>query len=145
MMWTLGFATCAKNVSLLVDTDVLIWFLRGRASARRTVLEHRPVEMSAVTYMELAQGVRNRRELQLLRHTLQRNGWRVLPLTEEISHRASTYIERYALSDGMRLADALIAASAVQSGSALLTANARHYRCVPGLALELYDPAGKET
>ncbi len=127
---------------MLVDTDVLIWFMRGQASARRTVLEHPPIELSAVTYMELAQGVRNRQELQLLQRTIRRNGWRIVPLSEDIGHRASTYVERYALSDGMRLADALIAASAVQFGSALLTGNARHYRCIPGLALERYDPAG---
>ncbi len=127
---------------MLVDTDVLVWFLRGRAAARRTILEHSPVEMSAVTYMELAQGVRNRQELQLLQRTIRRNGWRIVPLSEDISHRATIYVERYALSDGMRLADALIAASAVQSGSTLLTGNARHYRCIPDLALERYDPAG---
>ena len=92
--------------------------------------------------MELAQGVRNRQELHLLQRTIRRNGWRIVPLSEDIGHRASTYVERYALSDGMRLADALIAASAVQFGSALLTGNTRHYRCIPGLALERYDPAG---
>ena len=125
---------------MLVDTDVLIWFLRGRDSARRAIAEGRSVEISAVTYMELVQGVRSKEELRLLRLTVQRNGWQILPLTADIGHRATIYIENYALSDGMGLADALIAAAAVESGAVLLTGNERHYKCVPGLTLKRYRP-----
>lgn len=125
---------------MLVDTDVLIWFLRGRESAREAIAARRSVELTAVTYMELVQGVRSKEELRLLRLTIQRNGWRILPLTENIGQRATIYLENHALSDGMRLADALIAASAVESGSVLLTGNERHYKCVPGLTLDRYQP-----
>lgn len=93
-----------------------------------------------MTYMELVKGVRDKEELRLLRLTIQRNGWRILPLTENIGHRATVCLENYSLSDGMRLADALIAASAVESGAVLLTGNERHYKCVPGLALKRYQP-----
>ncbi len=40
----------------------------------------------------------------------------------------------------MRVADALIAASVVQSGAALMTANLRHYKCIPDITLEHYCP-----
>ena len=123
-----------------IDTDVLIWFLRGRSSAREALARCRPVELSAVTYMELVQGVRDRNELRMLRRTIRLNEWRILPLTEDISHRATMYVEGYALSDGLRVADALIAASAVQSGAALMTANTRHYKCIPDIELEPYRP-----
>ena len=125
---------------MLIDTDVLIWFLRGRSSAREALAQCRPVELSAVTYMELVQGVRDKSELRMLRRTIRLNGWRILPLTEDISHRAVMYVEGYALSDGLRVADALIAASAVQSGAALMTANSRHYQCIPDIELEPYRP-----
>ena len=125
---------------MLIDTDVLIWFLRGQPSARTALEGTQSIEMSAVTYMELAQGARNKEELRLLRLTIRLNGWRILPLTEEISHRATMYIENYALSHGMRLTDALIAAAAVQSGGALMTANTRHYECVPDITLNRYRP-----
>ena len=125
---------------MLVDTDVLIWFFRGRHSAQAAIEACRPVELSAVTYMELVQGVRDKEELRLLRRTIRLNGWQILPITANISHRAMMYIENHALSDGMRLADALIAASAVESGVAIMTDNTRHYRRTPGISLERYRP-----
>ena len=123
-----------------VDTDVLIWFFRGQHSAQAAIEARRPVELSTVTYMELVQGVRDKEELRLLRRTIRLNGWQILPITANISHRAMMYIENHALSDGMRLADALIAASAVESGIAIMTANTRHYRRIPGISLERYRP-----
>ena len=123
-----------------VDTDVLNWFFRGQHSAQSAIEACRPVELSAVTYMELVQGVRDKEELRLLRRTIRLNGWQILPITANISHRAMMYIENHALSDGMRLADTLIAASAVESGIAIMTANTRHYRRIPGISLERYRP-----
>ena len=134
------FAGCAKGVGMLIDTDVLIWILRGQRSARDAIAECRSVELSAVTWMELVQGVRDKEELRTLRQTIRLNEWRVLPLTEDISYRATMCVENHSLSDGVRLADALIAASAVQAGLVLLTASSRHYRCIPDLALEQYRP-----
>lgn len=125
---------------MLIDTDVLIWFLRGRSSAREALAQCRPVELSAVTYMELVLGVRDKNELRMLRRTIRLNDWRILPLTEDVSHRATLYVEGYARSDGLRVGDALIAASAVQSGAALMTANSRYYKCIPDIVLEQYRP-----
>ena len=134
------FGNCGRGVRMLIDTDVLIWFLRGRNSALDAIRRCPSVELSAVNYMELVQGVRDSHELRMLLRTVRINGWRIIPLTESISHRATWYVESYALSDGMRVADALIAASAVQSGATLMTANVRHYRCIPDISLEHYRP-----
>ena len=131
---------CAKGARMLIDTDVLIWFLRGRSSARDAIGKCPSVELSAVTWMELVQGVRDTEELRMLRRTMRLDGWQMVPLTESIGHRAISYVESYALSDGIRVADALIAASAVQSGTALMTANVRHYKGIPGITLEHYRP-----
>ena len=139
-MWTRTFETCARGALLFVDTDVLIWFLRGRATARHALESCAAVEVSTVVYMELVQGVRNKAELQALRRTVRLNGWRILPLTEAIGHRATLYLETFALSHGLRLADGLIAATAVEAGSTLLTANHRHYRCVSDLSLRAFTP-----
>lgn len=125
---------------MLLDTDVLVWFLRGRKSALAAITECASVELSAVSYMELVQGVRDRNELLGLRRAIGENAWRVIPISEAISHRAVVYLERHALAHGMRLADALIAATAVETGEALMTANVRHYRFLSDLDLLRYQP-----
>ena len=125
---------------MLVDTDVLIWLFRGAESAKQAIDAASPVALSAVTCMELAQGVRDKDELRRLRRTLAEADWRMLPLTPSIGARAIMYIENYALSDGLRFPDALIGATAVESGDRLLTGNSRHYRCIPGLSLLPYLP-----
>lgn len=125
---------------MLVDTDVLFWLFRGRESARAALAACVDVKLSAVTYMELVQGVRNRDELRLLRRTIGANRWQVVPLTENIGHRATLYVENHALSHGMRMADALVAATAVECGDSLLTANLRHYRFLREISLEQYRP-----
>ena len=50
------------------------------------------------------------------------------------------YLESLGLSHGLRLADALMAATAIEAGETLLSANARHYRCVPALPLATFKP-----
>ncbi len=52
---------CAAGAGMLIDTDVLIWLLRGKLSARRALEKCDTVQLSAVTYMELVQGMRDKR------------------------------------------------------------------------------------
>ena len=48
---------------MLVDTDVLIWYLRGNERAREAIESLPSFSVSVVTYMELVQGMRNQQEL----------------------------------------------------------------------------------
>lgn len=66
-MWTRTFEKCARGALLLVDTDVLIWFLRGRATARHALESCAAVEVSTVVYMELSARRAQQGELQALR------------------------------------------------------------------------------
>jgi predicted nucleic acid-binding protein len=134
------FGSFAKAADMLIDTDVLIWLFRGRASAKRALEACDAVQLSAITYMELVQGMRNKDEFRSLRKSIHDHNWEILPLSENISHRATVYIENYALSDGLELADALIAASAVESGATLMTANIKHYKVIPEMELSRYRP-----
>ena len=124
----------------LVDTDVLIWNFRGDRLAAQLLDAAPGVGLSSVTYMELVQGMRNKRELQRLRQALHYWQARVLPVTEGISARAVFLVEEFALSHSLQLADALIAATAIDHGEPLVTANDRHYRHIPDLEIELFRP-----
>lgn len=125
---------------MLIDTDVIIWNLRGNQAAADT-LDHLPgFSLSAVSYMELLQGVRNRQEQQLLRRALRFWNAGLVHMDEGISARAAFLVEQYALSHSMQLADALIAATTIELGTSLLTANDRHYRHVPELEIAIFRP-----
>ena len=54
-----------------------------------------------------------------------------MPVTPAISQRASALIDELALSQGMRLADALIGATAIEIQATLLAANVKHFSARP--------------
>ncbi|MBL7249476.1 type II toxin-antitoxin system VapC family toxin [Alloalcanivorax marinus] len=124
----------------LVDTDVLIWNLRGNEAAARLLDGGEPFIVSAVSYMELLQGLRDNQELRTLRRALRFWGADLLHLNEEISARAMFLVEEYALSHNMQMADALIAAGALYLGVPLVTANDRHYRHIKELEILVFRP-----
>lgn len=126
---------------MLVDTDVLIWNLRGEPSAADRLDQEAPFAISAVTYMELAQGVRDKHELGVLRRCLRFWSSDILPIDSAISARATFLVEQHALADSLQLADALIAATALEHGFVLLTGNVKHYRPIEALATETFRPS----
>jgi len=125
---------------MIFDTDILIWVLRGSAKAARLVDETPVRRISVVTFMELLQGARDKRESRLIKAFLSDFGFLTLPLTENIGHRAAIYVEEYGLGSGLRTADALIAATAAEHGLALCTGDRAHYHAIRDLALEPFRP-----
>ena len=125
---------------MLVDTDVLIFNQRGNEKAAEWLDSQPHITLSAVTWLELIQGVRNRQELRTLREALRYWGASIQPINEEISARAQFWLETYALSHGMRMADALIAATAWYLACPLFTANDRHYRFIDELEVQVFRP-----
>lgn len=123
---------------MLIDSDVLVWLTRGHEGAAQRLSGLVPWRLSAVTYIELAQGCRNKVELAQLKQGLTQCDAQLLPLTPAISERAMALIDAYALSHGLQLADALIGATALEHGLALLTGNAKHFLHLPGLAVEVF-------
>lgn len=125
---------------VLVDTDVLIWNFRGNTRAADLLDESEMFYLSAVTYMELVQCVRNKNELQELRRAIHFWGTKIEPIDEQISSRATYLVETYSLSHGMQMADALIAATALSLGLPLVTANDKHYQMAEGLEIRVFRP-----
>lgn len=125
---------------MLVDTDILIWYMRGNANARRVIEGLPSFSVSVVTYMELVQGMRHRRELTALRQALREWNARIVYIDEEISIKAMFLVERHFLSNSLRLADALIASTALANGMPVLTANHKHYKTVSQLEIEIFRP-----
>ena len=125
---------------MIIDTDVLIWYLRGNEKAY-TLIENLPTfYISVITYMELVQGMRNKQELHEFRKALRIWNAKILYITEDISTKAMFFIERHYLSNSMEIADSLIAATSVTNALTLITGNDKHYRIIKDLEIKIFRP-----
>jgi predicted nucleic acid-binding protein len=125
---------------MLFDTDILIWYLRGNPKAAKIIQDTVAKQISTVVYMELLQGARDKREVKVIRTFLKDAGFEILPLTENIGHRASVYMEEYCLKTGMCMADALLASTAVENQLPLITGNSKHYKTITEVELRIFRP-----
>ena len=125
---------------MLVDTDVLIWHLRGYPQATRLLDQLDALTLSAVSYLEVLQGMRNKAELVAVKKMLDKRLARLLPVTEAITLRATDLMESLTLSHGLQMGDALIAATAIEHQLPVLTANVKHFSAVASLTVEAFVP-----
>ncbi len=125
---------------MLIDTDVLIWYLKGNEKAYKIIENSSNFFISVVTYMELVQGMRNKNELNNLRKALHIWNAQILYISEEISAKAMFYVEQHFLSHSMQLADALIAATAIAYGNPILTGDDKHYKVFKDLETKRFRP-----
>ncbi len=117
---------------ILVDTDVLIEYLRGRAEAveyLRGVADR--ILLSSIVVAELYAGVRDGSEQAILDEFIAL--FRIVPVTAPIARAAGLLKRDFARSHGTGLADAILAASAQAEGATLATLNVRHYPMFKGL------------
>ena len=116
---------------LLIDTDILVDFLRGFPKAVK-YLKTRSEEIlvSAITVAELYAGVRDdeRRHLDDLISLFE-----VVPISREIAVTGGLFKQQYHKSPGVGLADAIIAATSVKSEAELKTLNTKHFPMIKGL------------
>lgn len=119
---------------ILVDTDVLVWSLRGSEPARawlRGAREREPLAISVVSIAELTGGMRSAERDRV---------WSLLaalrpePVTEVIARRAGELRREYRASHGaISTPDYLIAGTADVLGARLATLNTRHFPMFKGL------------
>ncbi len=120
---------------ILVDSDILIWVLRGRPEARewmhRTRRSGEVLAISSVSIGEVAGTTRSgeRREVRRFLSSLA-----PFPITMREAWQAAEYRRRYRRSHGsIELTDYLIAATAFTEGLPLATLNIRHFPMFPDL------------
>lgn len=111
---------------VLVDTDILSIFLRGKEEARALLVraaEESLLCCSAITVAEIFAGMREHerdKTVDLI------DSLEVLDVTREIAEKAGAY-KRNSRIQSLELADCIIAASAFVKQALLTTANAKHY------------------
>lgn len=118
---------------MLIDTDIIIWNMRGYLKAAEWISSQKKICISSVTLMELVQGMRNKKELEALDKTTGLWSTKVIPLNESICKITLKLLRNYSLSHGLRMADAMIAATAIRHKLKLATANTKHYKGIAEL------------
>ena len=113
-------------MAILIDTDILIDYLRGINSAILFVEEHSAeAHVSAINIAELYQGVRAGIEQVKLAKTL--TAMTCLPTTSETAELAGLFSRDFRPSHGCGLADCLVAGTAQLHGLSLATLNSKHF------------------
>jgi predicted nucleic acid-binding protein len=89
---------------VILDTDILIWYFRGDATARRFLarLPFPERAVSALTVMELVQGCRDQREARDVSALVSENLAVVIHPDENISRRGIRLRELHAFCAGLR-------------------------------------------
>ena len=125
---------------MIFDTDIFIWVQRGNEKAARLIDGTEERYLSIQSYMELLQGAKNTSQQRNVKSFIGDLGFSVLPLSENIGHRALIYVEEYGLSSHMRAGDAIIAATAVENNLPLVSSNAKHFKVLKELQLRVFKP-----
>lgn len=120
--------------SLLLDTDLLIDFLRGHRQAVAFLEEEtRPMGVSALTMAELHAGVRDGEERDQLTDLL--SIFNQIPVDPETAADGGLLRRDFGPSHGTGLVDAILAATALKYGLRLVTLNDKHYPMLPDVVV----------
>ena len=111
---------------VILDTDVLIDFLRGREAVRTFLLETANHSIPCCSVISVAEIHAGMRPEESERTTTLLDGLVVLPVTRKIAEVAG-HFKRKTKSRRLELADCLIAATAYVEGASVATGNAKDY------------------
>lgn len=91
--------------------------------------------ISAVTKMELLIGARDKQQLAKINKQIHR--FSIILINDEITKTAIDLLQKYRLSHGLAIPDALIASTALNTQFDLLTYNLKDYQFISGINLYL--------
>ena len=118
--------------SILLDTDILVDFLRGHSKAMAFVkASSARVILSSIVVAELYAGVKGDAEQAVLEDFV--SLFRIVPVDANIAKAGGLYKRDYGKSHGVGLADAILAATAKAENAKLKTLNTKHYPMLKGL------------
>ena len=122
-------------MAYLVDTDILIDFLRQKDGVADYLDGLRDWSLSIVTGMELVAGALDKKEVREIDIILAT--YQAIPVSAEVGQFAYNIMKTYSKSNGLDACDAMIAATAINEGLTLSTKNDKHFRDIGRLEIEV--------
>ena len=120
---------------ILCDTNILIAWLKGDEQTIE-ILQKIGLEnllIPSITFMELIQGTRNKNELLKLKRKIKK--YNIIHFNDVTSKLAINLAEKYYLSHGLLIPDAIIAATAITFNFKLFTYNLKDFKFLPEIQL----------
>jgi predicted nucleic acid-binding protein len=114
----------------LLDTNILLKIFYGNVDVKNFV-DNLAVGVETVVYIECIQGSISTTDKRRIKRSLQ--NIKFYPLTNDIAQKAIELIDAYSNSHGLFLADAIIAATALEYDLTLITYNTKHFQFIKGL------------
>ncbi len=114
----------------LIDTNVFSKIFKGNVVVK-TYVENLDAVVDATVYIECLQGSKSSQEKREIKKYL--SNFPLLLITSDVSRGAMDLIETYSNTHGLLLADALIAATALENDLMVLTYNVSDFQFVQNL------------
>jgi predicted nucleic acid-binding protein len=120
---------------VLCDTNILIQAFNGHKETieQLNIIGYPNIVLSAITVMELLQGMGNKIELAQMKKKIKY--FDVVQLDDQISEKAIGFIEQFRLSHHLQIPDAIIGATAVVHQIPFFTYNLKDFKFMPTIIL----------
>ena len=116
----------------LLDTNILSKIFYGKTDVKNFV-DNLTVGVETIVYIECIQDSISNTDKRRIKRSLQKI--KFYPLTNDIAQKAIELIDTFSNSHGLLLADAIIAATALEYDLTLITYNTKHFQFIKGLKL----------
>ena len=118
---------------VLCDTNILIHAFNGRPDTIQELqnIGYPNIILSAITVMELLQGMGNKTELAQMKKKLKY--FDIIQLDDEISEKAIDLIEKFRLSYNLQIPDAIIGATSIVHQIPFFTYNLKDFQFMPDM------------
>lgn len=112
----------------LIDTDVLIWVLRGNKKYTDFLLKLKDEDILAISTITIAEIYKNIYPAEMVKTENLINEFQILEINALIAKQAGLYWQQYAKKlKNLSLIDCLIAATANVTDAALISLNLKHF------------------
>ena len=112
----------------LIDTDVLIWVLRGNQSYLELLSNLRNETVLAISTLTIAEIYKNILPIEITRTEALFTQFKLYPVTDHIARSGGLYWKQYAPRfKTLHIFDCLIAATAKEHNTVLVTLNRKHF------------------